>query len=116
MNRIMIGGSAVPCFTSRCLWHDSDISESSKFYIFCNELFDVQVYIIKGSPEAKELETWLSNENNRNNESVQEKSFEYIIPKLTVNDILEMVKVQKEHSHYEGYKDAQFDIRRALGL
>ena len=68
------------------------------------------------SEEGKNIEEWLSCEENRNNESVQRKALEILIPYLSVDDVLKIVNKERDAGYVNGYEQAQSDIRKALGI
>ena len=103
-----------PACYSVCLWKWANISENKMFYILNSDY--AEVYIHKDSPEARELEEWLSIEKNRNNESVGKKVLEFLLPRMSVDEFTLLLNIEKNLSYGEGYKQAQHDIREALGL
>lgn len=117
MNRkIVIGGNLKPDFNSCCLWPDSDISQNPDFYIIKNQVFITYVCVIKKSPEGKELRAWLNDPQHLNNTAIQSLSLKWVMPTLVGEDITQLVVRTQEQSFEAGYKKAQFDIRRALGV
>lgn len=117
MNReIVIGANVKPIFNSRCMWYRGDASENSVFYILNSDITDTRIYIYKNSKEGEEIKEWLSHEENRNNDSVQKKAIELFLPRLTVNEFFGIIDKEKSSSWNDGYKKAQYDIRKALGV
>ena len=113
---IVIGSDIEPVFNSIALWYYGDVSENSIFYILESHMTDTRIYVFKKSQEGKELEEWLSCEENRNNYSVQRKALELLLPRFSVDDFLRIIDNEKSGSWNDGYKKAQHDIRKALGL
>ena len=113
---IVIGADVKPVFNSISLWYMGDAKENTAFYILVLNILDMRIYIYKNSKEGKEMAEWLSCENNRNNDSVQQKALELVLPRLTTDDFFEVIDKVKSSSWEEGYAKAQYDIRKALGL
>lgn len=113
---IVIGADVKPVFNSISLWYMSDAKENTAFYILNSNILDMRIYIYKNSEEGKEISKWLSCEDNRNNDSVQRKALELVLPRLTVDDFLRIIDKERTSSYKEGYTKAQDDIRKALGL
>lgn len=90
--------------------------ETNNFYILNMEMFDIKIYIYKDSPDGKEMDRWLSQEENRDNERVQKKALELLLPRLTIEEFFEVIDKEKSASWEGGYKKAQYDIRKALGI
>lgn len=116
MKEIVIGADIEPIFNSICLWHFGDASENSVFYILNSRISNTRIYIYKKSDEGKAIEEWLSHKENRNNDSVQRKALELLLPRLSVDEFLEIVNKENKLSWRDGYQQAQHDIREALGL
>lgn len=116
MNEIVIGGNLEPNFNSLSLWQFADISQNSKFYILNNQLFNYRIYVVKESKEGELIKDWISNEKNRNNASVQDKSLELILPYLKKEDILKVIEEESSLAFNRGYKEAQKNMQIALGL
>lgn len=112
---IVIGADVEPIFNSRCMWYWGDVSENSVFYILNSDITDTRIYIYKNSKEGEDIKEWLSHEENRNNDSVQKKAIELLLPRLTIDDFFEIIEKEKNISWDEGYKKAQYDIRKAIG-
>ena len=113
---IVIGADVKPIFNSRCMWYFGDASENSVFYILNSDITDTRIYIYKSSKEGEEIGKWLSKEENRNNDSVQKKALELLLPRLTIDEFFGIIDKEKSSSWNDGYKKAQCDIRKALGL
>lgn len=113
---IVIGADIKPIFNSISLWYMGDAKENTVFYILVSNILDMRIYIYKNSEEGKEIGKWLSCEDNRNNDSVQRKALELVVPRLTVDDFLEFIDEKSTSSYKEGYTKAQYDIRKALGI
>ena len=117
MNKeIVIGSDINPIFNSICLWAGADASENSVFYILDSDITNTRIYIYKKSQEGEEIGKWLASEENRNNDSVQRKALELLLPRLTVDEFFEIIDKEKNSSWSSGYKKAQYDIRIALGF
>lgn len=116
VREIVIGANIEPIFNSIALWKWGDASQNPVFYILKERLSDTRIYIYKESDEGKKIKEWLSCEENRNNESVQHKAFELLLPYLSVDHVLEIINNEKEVSYSQGYEQAQYDIRKALGI
>ena len=117
MNKeIVIGTNIEPIFNSISLWYYGDVAENSVFYILKEKITDTRIYIYKESDEGAEINEWLSHEENRNNRSVQRKALELILPRLSVNEFFEIIKKESKLSWDDGYSQAQYDMRKALGL
>lgn len=116
MKEIVIGGNIEPNYNSRGLWDDANISENSKFYILENKLFDYRIYLVKESEEGRAIRIWLSKDENKNNESVDNKSLNYIMPFITKDDIIEKLKIRYDQGFKRGYEKSQREIRKAIGL
>ena len=113
---IVIGADVKPIFDSISLWCMGDAKENTVFYILASNILDMRIYIYKNSEEGKEIGKWLSCKDNRNNDSVQRKALELVLPRLTVDDFLGVIDKERTFSWEEGYTKAQYDIRKALGL
>lgn len=113
---VVIGKNVKPYFNSTCVWCGADVSENSKFYILNSDILETRIYICKDSTEGKEIAEWLSQEENRNNNSVQRKAIEIMLPRLTVDEFLSVIEKEKKSSAEQGYRNAQRDIRCVLGL
>ena len=98
------------------LWYMADASENTDFYIFYSNLTGIRLYVYKDSKEGAKLNEWLKCEENRNNDIIQRKALELILPHLTVNDFYQIIDREKSNSWDAGYKKAQLDIRKALGV
>ena len=101
MKEIVIGADVEPIFNSIALWPWADVSQNSMFYIFMEGLSDTRVYIYKKSEEGKNIEEWLSCEENRNNESVQRKALELLLPHLSVTMKGKLVILKDMQKHNE---------------
>lgn len=111
---IVIGTDLHPLFNSTCMWYFGDASQNKLFYILCSD--HAIVYIYKDSPEGKEMEEWLSVQENRNNDSVHKKMLEFLLPRMSPDEFAEILDMEKKSSWNDGYKQAQYDIKKALGL
>lgn len=112
--KIVIGSDLNPLHNSVCLWYFGHASENKLFYILTSDY--AEVFIHKDSEEAVELKEWLSVEENRNNESVHKKVMEYLLPRMTVDEFIDLLEKEKKYSWESGYRHAQCDIRVALGV
>lgn len=99
-----------------CPWKNANISENDSFYSLDNETIGTKLYIYKDSDEGRDLQTWLDNEDNRNNHSINKKALELMSSQLQPNEIVEIYDIKEEEGYAKGYADAQRDIRKALGL
>lgn len=113
---IVIGADVKPIFNSICMWRCADASENSVFYILNSDITDTRIYIYKDSKEGEEIGKWLSHEENRNNNSVQRKALELMLPRLTTDEFFGIIDKEKSSSWNDGYRKAQYDIRKALGI
>lgn len=113
---IVIGANIEPNFNAKCMWYFGDASENSTFFILNSDITDTRIYIYKKSKEGEEIGEWLSKKENRNNDSVQRKALELLLPRLTVNEFFEIIEKEKQFSWNDGYKKAQSDIQKALGF
>ena len=116
MKEIVIGADIKPDYNSVSLWYFGDASENSLFYILNENMSDTRIYIYKESDEGAAIKEWLSYKENRDNDSVQRKALELLIPRLSVEEFLAIVKEQKKLAYKAGYHQAQYNIRGALGL
>lgn len=99
-----------------CLWLCADISQSNISYCLHNKVIPITLYVIKDSSEGRCITEWIKNEENRNNESVGKKALELILPKLTIEELMTVLENVRNESYADGYKQAQANIRQALGL
>ena len=99
-----------------CLWLCADISQSNISYCLHNKVIPITLYVIKDSDEGRCIADWIKNEENRNNESVGKKALELILSRLTVEELMIVLENARNKSYEDGYKQAQADIRQALGL
>lgn len=113
---LVIGADVEPIFNSIALWSWGDAAQNSVFYILKERLSDTRIYIYKNSEEGEKIKEWLSCKENRNNESVQRKALELLLPHLSVDDFLEIINNERKLSHAKGYEQAQRDMRKVLGL
>ena len=111
---IVIGTDLKPFFNSICLWSFGHASQNKVFYILDSEY--ATVFIYKESHEGKEIEEWLSKEENRNDDSVDKKVLEFLLPKMSVDEFISIIKEETEASWCKGYTQAQRDIRKSLGI
>ena len=116
MKEIVIGGNLEPNYNSRYLWDYANISENSKFYILENKLFEYRLYIVKESEEGKAIKDWISKEENRNNEKVENRSLTFIMAYITSDDIINTLKSKYKEGFKKGYEQSQREIRKAIGL
>ena len=116
LKEIVIGANVEPIFNSIALWQWADVSQNAMFYIFKERISDTRIYIYKESEEGKNIEAWLSCKENRNSQSVQRKAIELLIPHLSVGDFLDIIDNERSTGHAQGYAEAQYDMRRVLGL
>lgn len=114
---IVIGTDVKPTSCcKKCMWYKGDVSKDNEFYILSLDRFDFRIYIYKDSKEGEDIKNWLSQEENRNNDSVERKVIELILPYLTVDDFFEIISKEITESFNNGYKKAKRDIRKALGV
>lgn len=116
MKEIVIGGNLKPNLNSMCLWSYANIFENSKFYILENNSFGYRLFIVKESEEGVAIQQWISKEENRNNDSVENKSLEFLLPFLNKDDIIQELKNRYECGFKKGYEQSQREIRKAIGL
>ena len=116
IKEIVIGANIEPIFNSIALWYYGDAAENSVFYILKEKLSNTRIYIYKESDDGIAIKEWLSNEKNRNNDSVHRKALELLLPRLSVDEFFEIIDREKKLSWDNGYSQAQYDIRKALGL
>lgn len=117
MKEIVIGSDKQPNFNSMTLWEWAPISENSIFYILENDLFEnIILYVDKNSNEGEDLKKWLDIDTNRNKQSVYEKALELLIPWLSTEDLYEAFTVKSKKAHEYGYRRAQINICKALGI
>ncbi len=115
MNKeIVIGTDLKPLHNSTCMWYFGHASQNKLFYILRSDY--ATVYIYKDSQEGKEIGEWLSVEKNRKNDRVHEKVLEYLLPRISVEEFVEMLDIEKRLSWDEGYRWARHKIRSALGI
>ena len=113
---VVIGTEQEPIFNATCMWYGADASENYVYYILNLEIMNVRIYVYKNSSYGTELGRWLSQEENRDNDCVQKKALELLLPRLTVEEFFEVIDKAKSASWDEGYRKAQYDIRKALGI
>lgn len=118
-DHIVIGADAeefrIPvCHT--CLWLKADISQSSVSYCLHNKIIPITLYVLKNSDEGKNLTDWIKTEENQNNVSVKKKAMELILPRLTTEELMSILERAQDESYEQGYKQAQSDIRKSLGI
>ena len=111
---IVIGTELCPLFNATCLWYSGHASQNKLFYLLHSNY--AIVYIYKDSPEGKKIEEWLSVQENRNNDSVDKKILEFLLPRMSPDEFVEILDMEKKSSWNNGYKQAQRDIKKALGL
>lgn len=113
---IVIGTNIEPVFSSFAMWYYGDAAQNSLFYILKEHMSDTRIYIYKESDEGTAIEEWLSHEENRNNKSVQRKALELLLPRLSVDEFFKIIDKEKKLYWDNGYSQAQYDIRKSLGL
>lgn len=113
---IVIGTEKPAKFNSVVLWARAHVSQNSEFYIFDFDLTDTRIYIYKDSDEGKNIAEWLMQEENQNNEKVQKKALEILLPLLTVEEFIEIFEKERKKAWNNGYISAQENIRSVLGL
>lgn len=111
---IVIGTDLKPLNNSICMWYFGHASQNKLFYILMSDY--ATVFIYKDSKEGKEIEEWLSVKENRKNDRVHEKVLEYLLPRMSVDEFVEILNMEKKSSWDEGYRWAQHKIRSALGI
>lgn len=111
---IVIGTDLKPLFNSTCLWSLGHASQNRGFYILNSDY--ATVYIYKESQEGEEIEKWLSVKENRNNDSVDKKALEFLLPRMSADEFIAIIERETEASWCKGYTQAQRDIRKALGI
>lgn len=99
-----------------CLWSNSNISQSSVSYCLHNHIIPITLYVLKDSDEGKDITNWIENEENRNNVSVEKMAMELLLPRMKTEELVEILEIARNQSYEEGYKQAQTDIRKALGM
>ena len=114
---IAIGTDAKPtsCWEKH-MWYKGNASEDNEFYILYLNRFDLRICICKDSKEGEDIRNWLSQEENRDNDSVERKAIELLLPYLTVDDFFEIISNEIAKSFNNGYEKAKRDIRKALGI
>ena len=113
---IVIGANIEPIFNSIAIWYYGDAAENKVFYILKERLSNTRIYIYKESDDGVAIKEWLSDDKNRNNESVQRKALELLLPRLSVDEFFEIIDKAKKLSWDDGYRQAQYNIRKVLGL
>lgn len=116
MKEIVIGADVEPIYNSICLWYFGDASENSVFYILNEPMSETRVYIYKESDEGEEIKEWLSHQENQNNYDVHRKALEYVLPRLSVDEFLEIIAKENNLAYDRGYRQAQYSVKKALGL
>lgn len=116
MKEIVIGADVEPIYNSINLWYDGDVSENSVFYILWERLSDTRIYVYKESSEGAGIKEWLSHKENRDNYMVQRKAIEFLLPRLSVDEFLEIIERKNQSSYDKGYRQAQYAIKKVLGL
>lgn len=118
MNReIFIGGEKIqlPC----CSIHrhgNSGVSDNSVVYNFDCKIMNVEIHIFKDSEEGIKFKEWIEDKNNQNRQSVEHMAIKLLLPLMNVEDFFGIIDKEKNSSWNAGYRKAQYDIRRALGL
>ena len=77
---------------------------------------NVWIHVLKNSKEGQMFKEWIEDENNQNRQSVERKAVELLLPLMDVEDFFKIIDREKDSSWSAGYREAQDDIRRALGL
>lgn len=117
MKEVVIGSDKKPNFNSVSLWNGAPISENNYFYILeSNVIINIRLYVTKESEEGRKLKEWLLIESNRNKQSVYDKALELMIPYLTIDDLYSSFDSKIKEAWNGGYKKAQCDIRKVLGI
>ena len=94
----------------------SAVSENDVVYNLMCRTTGTILHIIKDSDAGKEFEEWIKNKENWNDGRVERMALGYILPLLSVDDFLTIIDKEKDISWNEGYRNAQYDIRTALGF
>lgn len=117
MKEIVIGSDKKPIFNSISLWKWAPISENAYFYKLESDVIsNTLLYVAKDSKEGMSLKEWLLNDSNRNKQSVHDKALELMIPYLTIDDLYNSFDLKIKEAWRDGYKKAQRDICKALGV
>ena len=88
---IVIGGEKTwQGWSSLVCWDGANISQNSYGYLIHCDMFDCKMFILRGS--------------------------ELCLKYLTTDEIIQRINQLRDISHQMGYKEAQSDMRKALGL
>jgi hypothetical protein len=98
------------------IWRNSNISESPEAYRLTDDMFPTGLYVIKDSDEGNALKEWLNMAENRNNKAVHNKFLELILPRITAEEFMSVIKRIKTDAYDRGHRDAKSEIRNALGI
>ena len=106
----------VPCWRTYS-WGDIGVSHNDLFYtIEYNKSSPILIHIYKESRSGIEFKTWLDDTANQNKQSIEHKYLELLFFYGSINDFNEFLDRERELARKEGYADAQYNIRKALGL
>lgn len=94
----------------------SAVSENDLVYNLRCELTGTTLHIIKKSEAGAEFKEWIDQKENQNDERVERKAISYMLPLLSVDDFLTIINRERELSFENGYSEAQYNIRSALGF
>lgn len=98
---------------SMLCWSNAEVSENEIFFYLKNKVFDCSFYISKKSDEGKSLEEIVKT---KDDSLVEEFSNNLAMKYLNYRDILILLEETEVCAFEDGYKSAQKDIRKALGL
>ena len=98
---------------SMLCWSNADVSENEIFFYLKNKVFDCSFYISKKCDDGKALEKIVKT---KDNDLVEEFSNNLAMKYLNYRDILILLEETEVYAFENGYKSAQKDIRKALGL
>lgn len=113
---IIIGGDKTwKSWMAKSCWFGSNVTENGDSYMIRNTEYQYDVFVLKNSEQAKEFEILLEN-NKGNDEFFDNYSTTLLLRHLTLDGFKELLKEKQEESFKKGYKKAQSDIRKALGL
>lgn len=115
--KIFIGGEKrkLPCVSIH-RYGDSGVADNDMIYRFECKLLNTEICIFKDSEEGRLFKEWINNEQNQTRQRVEHKGIELLLPLMSVDDLLEVISDIKESAWDDGYKTAQYDIRKALGF
>ena len=112
---IIIGGEKTwQGWSSHVCWDGANVSQNSYGFLIHCDMFDCKMFILNGCEECDKLKYFISHEGS--NYVIEHYAIQLCLKYLTTDEVISGINRLRDMSHQMGYKEAQSDIRKALGL